>query len=202
MNCVYEDEPTHLVMRKLLAFFPNSFVENYAIHCHGNGKIKANIKAYNKAAQFSYWFVITDLDKYACAPSLINDWLPIPQNPQFLFRVAVREIESWLLADRDNFASFFKISRDLVPLSPDEVADPKQFIFSLAKRSQKRNIRDGVPPIDNMASIGPGYNSELGDYILNHWNIKTAREHSKSLDKAILALQNLFKKNEVGKSNA
>jgi hypothetical protein len=191
-------------MRQLLAFFPNSFVENYAIHCHGNGKIKANIKAYNKAAQFGCWFVITDLDKgkYACAPSLINDWLPVPQNPQFLFRVAVHEIESWLLADRDNFASFFKVSRDLVPVSPDEVDDPKQTIFSLAKRSQKRNIREGVPPIDNMANIGPGYNIELGDFILNYWNIKTAREHSKSLDKAILALQRLLQENTMGENYA
>jgi hypothetical protein len=183
--------------------FPNGFEVRTPIHCRGNGKIKKQIAAYNNAAQYGFYFVITDLDngKYDCAPSLINEWLPFPHNQQFLFRVAVHEIESWLLADRDNFATFFSVSRDSVPLSPDGDADPKQTIFSLARRSKKRYIREGIPPIDKTASIGHGYNLELGDYIMNYWNINTAREHSNSLDKAILALQKLLSENNQGANN-
>jgi hypothetical protein len=204
ITCVYEDEPTHLVMCKMFEQFPNKFERTTSIHCQGNGKIKKSIAAYNNAAKYGYYFVITDLDnsKYICAPSLRNEWLPFPQHPNLLFRIAVHEIESWLLADRDNFASFFKISRDLIPLSPDDVEDPKQIIFSLARRSRKRNIREGIPPIDNTASLGPGYNVELGDYITHYWDISNARLHSKSLDKTIHALQRLLPENKIGINNA
>jgi hypothetical protein len=191
VTCVYEDDITHLVMLKMFDQFPKCFSEHCSIHCHGFGKIKKNILAYNNAANYGYYFIITDLDKNECAPSLIGDWLPVKHGEKLVFRVAVREIESWLLADRNNFASFFRVSRDLIPLSPENEPDPKKIIFSLARRSQKRDIREGIPPIDNMASIGPGYNIELGNFINNYWDIAIARTRSNSLDRALKALQKI-----------
>jgi hypothetical protein len=188
-TCVYEDEPTHLVMLKMLEQFSGRFAEFVSIPCHGFGKIKKNIRAYNSAAKYGCYFVVTDLDtQYECAPLLIEDWLSVRRNDQLLFRVAVREVESWLLADRRNFAAFFSISRELVPLNPDNIPDPKHIVISLAKRSRKRRIREAVVPLDDYASIGPGYNLVFQDYIQNHWDIATAREHSPSLDRTIQAL--------------
>ena len=193
ITSVYEDEPTHQVMLKLYEYFKDSFIESKTIPCFGNGKIKKQITAYNNAAQYSHYFIITDLDNnYNCAPLLIKEWLPEHYADKFLFRVAVHEIESWLLADRENFSTFFSISKALIPLNPDNEQNPKQTVISLAKRSKKREIREDVVPIDNFARIGPGYNLQLQNYIQNNWDIELARRNSPSLDKAIKALEKLL----------
>ena len=190
ITSVYEDEPTHQVMLKLYEFFRGIFTESKSIPCYGKGKIKKQIEAYNYAAQYNHYFIITDLDdSYNCAPLLVNEWLPKPKTSKFLFRVAVHEIESWLLADRENFSTFFSISKALIPLNPDNEQNPKQTVISLAKRSKKREIREDVVPIDNFARIGPGYNLQLQKYIQNNWDIELARKNSPSLDKAIKSLE-------------
>jgi len=188
---VYEDELTHQVMLKLYNFFQDCFTEQKVIPCRGNGKIKKQIRAYNNASQYGYYFIITDLDDYECAPSLIQDWLPDQHTSQLLFRVAVREIESWLLADRVSFASFFSISQQLIPLNPDNEMNPKRTVISLAKRSRKKDIREAIVPVDDYAGIGPGYNIKLQNYIQNNWNIASARNNSQSLDKAIKSLEKI-----------
>ena len=194
---IYEDEITHQVMLKIYKFF-GFFFEHRAIPCYGKGKIRKQIKAYNNAAQYGCYFVLADLDnEYECAPSLINGWLPDVQSNQLLFRVAVHEIESWLLADKENFAEFFSISKNLVPLKPDNEIDPKHIIISLAKRSRKREIREAIVPIDDYASIGPEYNTKLQSFVQDFWNIDSARKNSPSLDKAIKSLEHIaYVKNE------
>jgi hypothetical protein len=145
---VYDDEITHQVMLKIYEFFQGCFSESKAIPCRGNGKIKKQINAYNRAAEHGYYFVITDLDNYDCAPSLRKNWLSVKPHNQLLFRVAVHEVESWLLADRENFASFFSISQNLVPLNPDNEADPKGTIITKNKKSRKKEIREAIVPVD------------------------------------------------------
>jgi hypothetical protein len=122
---------------------------------------------------------------------LIEDWLPVQRNDQLLFRVAVREVESWFLADRKNFATFFSIGRESVPSMPDALKDPKHIVISLAKKSKRRSIREAVVPLDGYASIGPGYNLVFQDYIQNHWDIATATQYSPSLDRAMQALSRI-----------
>jgi hypothetical protein len=61
LTCVYEDEPTHLVMLKMLEQFPGCFNESTSISCHGFGKIKKNIKAYNNAARYGYYFMLCEI---------------------------------------------------------------------------------------------------------------------------------------------
>ena len=189
---VYEDEPTHQVMLRLYDYFKDCFAEIRTIPCNGKGKIKRQINAYNKAAQYGHYFIITDLDNsYDCAPALIKDWLPNHSTGNFLFRVAVHEIESWLLADRENFASYFSVSPQLIPLYPDNEADPKYTLISLANRSRKKTIRKDVVPIDSFAKTGPGYNMQLQIYIQKSWNIDFARRNSPSLDRAIMSLEKI-----------
>jgi len=188
---VYEDEVTHQVMLKIYDFVQGCFSESRAIPCYGNGKIKRQIKAYNLAAQYSHYFVVTDLDnQYPCAPSLIENWLPDTRSSKLLFRVAVHEIESWLLADRENFAAFFSIDQKLVPLNPDNEIDPKRTVISLAKKSRRKEIREAIVPIDTYASKGPGYNTQFEIFIQKFWSIESARKNSPSLDKTV----NLFEK--------
>jgi hypothetical protein len=196
ITCVYEDEPSHQAMLKMLSCFPDDYTENVAIPCHGFGKIRKNIAAYNLAARHEHYFVLTDLDTaHECAPDLISQWLPHERSPQLTFRVAVHEVESWFLADRESFASFFSVNKALLPLSSDTLADPKQAVFNLARKSRKRQMREAILPIDEYARIGPGYNLEFCDYIQNYWNIAKARQSSPSLDKAMTALEKIAQQN-------
>jgi hypothetical protein len=175
-------------MLKIYNFF-GCFSEYREIPCNGKGKIKKQINAYNNAAQYGYYFVITDLDNdYICAPLLIKDWLQTQCSNQLIFRVAIHEIESWLLADRKNIATFFSISQELIPLEPDKEIDPKCTVISLAKRSRKKIIREAIVPIDDFASNGPGYNVQLKNFIQKYWDIDSARRNSPSLEKAIKLL--------------
>jgi len=189
---VYEDELTHQVMLKIYNFFNDRFSELRAIPCYGFGKIKRQIEAYNEAAKYGHYFIITDLDNNDCAPSLIREWLPIRINNQLLFRIAVHEVESWLLADRENFAAFFSINQNLVPLKPDNEADPKRIVIYLAKKSRKKEIREAIVPIDDYAINGPGYNIQFQRFIHNTWNINSARKNSPSLDRTIKAFEKLL----------
>jgi hypothetical protein len=187
---VYEDEITHQVILKIYESSQGYISESKAIHCNGNGKIRKQINAYNNAAQYGYYFVITDLDDdYDCAALLVKAWLPNTRSDQLFFRVAVHEIESWLLADKENLAAFLSISQTLIPLEPDKEKDPKNTIISLAKRSRKREIREAIIPVDNYASIGPGYNYQLQSFVQNLWDIESARKKSPSLDSTIKALE-------------
>jgi hypothetical protein len=173
------------------------FSEYREIPCKGKGKIKKQINAYNNAAQYGYYFVIADLDNdYKCAPLMIKEWLQIQCSNQLLFRVAIHEIESWLIADRKNIAAFFSVSHDLIPLEPDKEMDPKHIVISLAKRSRKKEIRKAIVPIDEFVSIGPGYNVQLKKFIQKYWDIDSARKNSPSLDRAIKLLQKIANREE------
>src|SRR5438445_12986177 len=67
----------------------------------GKAHIRQRINGYNRAAHLSPWVVLVDLNSDAdCAPPLCTAWLPQPA-PMMCFRVAVREVEAWLFADRE-----------------------------------------------------------------------------------------------------
>jgi len=63
----------------------------------GKNYILKRLLKYNRAARFSPWLVVIDLDRDAsCAPDFIRDVLPNPAGGM-CFRVVVRAIEAWLL---------------------------------------------------------------------------------------------------------
>ena len=162
----------------------------------GNGKqrILQGIKGYDNAARRAPWLVLVDLDRDAdCAPLLRSRWLPNPAT-QMCFRVAVREVEAWLLADRERIASFLGVSRDLAPGRPEEIADPKAEIVRLARRSRHRRIREGVAPRpESGRSEGPEYASLLAEYVRERWRPDVARRRADSLDGAIKCLERLVR---------
>src|SRR4029077_6778678 len=82
-----------------------------------NGKthLRQRVSNYNHAARLSPWIILVDLDHDAeCAPPLRSTWLPNP-SPFMCFRVAVRQVESWLLADRERLARFLSVNTSRVP---------------------------------------------------------------------------------------
>lgn len=103
----------------------------------GKDFLRRRINGYNNASQHTPWIVLIDLNRDAdCPPPLKNVWLPNPG--QFVcFRIAVREIEAWLHADRERFASFFRVRLSDVLADPELLNDPKETVIELAKQSRK-----------------------------------------------------------------
>ena len=103
-----------------------------------------------------------------------------------LFRVAVREVEAWLLADRDGFANYLNLPLAKTPQHPEQEVDPKQSLLGLVRRCKKRRlVEELVPTNGSSASIGPLYNKRMGEFVRDTWNITRAAENSDSLARAV-----------------
>ena len=169
---------------------------NFAIHSTivkgGKSKILQSIPAYNSAAQHQPWFVLIDLDNdFPCGAKARQTWLPQPSS-LMCFRIAVREIEAWLLADHDEASKFLGVSKALMPPQPEDVDDPKQLLVNLARRSRKRDIREGLVPRDGSGvNVGPTYASDISNFSETNWRPEVARSLSPSLDKCLKRLEEL-----------
>ncbi|HSB11921.1 MAG TPA: hypothetical protein VLM38_20715 [Blastocatellia bacterium] len=161
----------------------------------GKGHLLQRINGYNAAARYSPWMVLVDLDNDAdCAPPFRATWLATA-SPNMCFRVAVREVETWLFADRDRIAHFLSVAKSRIPQDPEAEGDPKDVIVRLANRSRRRDIReDMVPRRGSGRSVGPAYTSRLIEYIQDKssgWRPQVAASHSESLRRCIACLHNL-----------
>jgi len=185
INIIFEDLLSEAVIKRLIAQSGHPFVIGSCYHGRGNGFIKRNIRGFNKAARGMPFFVLTDCDNYSCVIDLINDYLPDKVHPNMLFRVAINEVESWLLADRDGLAHYLAADVNLIPINVDNIKDPKRCLINLAKKSRKKDLRTGiVPQIGSTATQGPYYNDCLIPFVKNFWDLNNACHHSESLSRA------------------
>jgi hypothetical protein len=163
----------------------------------GASYLRRTIRAFNRSAAGAAYLVLTDLDRTDCAPDLIENWFgcriaeyPNRCHPNMLFRVAVRETEAWVMADRDRFARFLGIRVNSVPHRLDEVGDPKRLLLDLARRCRSRELRnDIVPRPGDRRIVGPDYTGRLAGFIASSWRAEAAQTHSNSLFKAFDALK-------------
>ncbi len=129
--------------------------------------------------------------KLECPVAVVQEWLP-RRRQMHVFRVVVREIESWILADRVAIASFLGIPLAKVPLQPELLSDPKLALINLARSSKRSAIRAAlIPPSGYAVSEGPLYSSEIIRFVNEFWSPERAREQSVSLDKCLLSLMQL-----------
>ena len=164
----------------------------------GKPLLQKKIEGYNNAARRSPWVVLVDLDHdEECAPLLRNEWLPQPAS-KMCFRIAVREVEAWLLADRKGIASFLGVSQSAVPRDPEAVADPKKTMVDLARRSRRRTIsEDMVPREGSGRDVGPAYSSRMIEFVRNAWSPAAAMETSDSLRRCVECLTKLIERSRV-----
>ncbi len=157
-----------------------------------NGKdfLRNRINAWNAAARRTPWLVLVDLNtEEPCAPLLVSSWLS-HRAPLLCFRVAVHAVEAWLLADRAAMARFLGVREGLIPTNPESVSDPKAAVVDLARRSQKRGIReDLVPDPRSGRREGRAYSSRLAEFARDNWQPKAAERRAPSLAGAIACLQ-------------
>lgn len=162
-----------------------------------NGKpavLKA-LRGFNASARSRPWFVLVDLDQDSrCAGEFVAQQLPEPST-KMRFRVAVRAVESWLLADHDGFARFFRVRPGGVSAHPESLPDPKQSVVDAARSSRAAMVRDGVPPRPGSGRrTGQLYAALLIEYVIQHWDPDAARKRSASLDRAMTRLSELAAK--------
>ena len=188
INIVVEDSLSEAVIRKILNSQPHQFYIGYCYQRRGFGYIKLKKRGFNNAAQETPYLVLADLED-ECAPKQIEAWLPEPMHPNLLFRIAVQEVESWLLADKEGLSSFLGISANLIQMDIENIADPKKHLINLARRSRKRSLRESlVPRSGSTAKIGPDYNGQLSSFVANQWDIESAMKNSDSLRRTISAI--------------
>lgn len=192
VNLLVEDDLSEAVARKMLRHFDASVTVESVYGKTGFGYIRKNARKFNQAARHANYLAITDLDQNECPAGLVEKWLG-PRDSRFLnLRVAVREIEAWLMADRQRFAEFMGVDLSLVPLTPEQVDDPKSKVVALARRSSKPSIRSDLAPRPGKSqAAGPGYNATLTRYVFDRWRLGEARRHSPSLQKAVRSLKSL-----------
>ncbi|HEY3762173.1 MAG TPA: hypothetical protein VGN23_10550 [Verrucomicrobiae bacterium] len=194
-----EDDLSDAVVRRLLnhvrrgfqvrARYPLSPLSYFKPELSGYGYLKTNIQAFNAAAVETSHLLLTDLDISPCALELIQDWAGGDLHPNFIFRVAVREVEGWLLADRDNFADFLGLNTAQIPANVEAIAQAKEEIVNLARLSPNDEIRDNlVPRVGSTATTGRLFTRTLIGYVRNFWEIEEAANNANSLARALRAL--------------
>jgi hypothetical protein len=110
----------------------------------------------------------------------------------FLLRFAVRELESWLIADRKGVSDFLHIPLARVTAAPETLADPKNELVRLARMSKSSRIRDAiVPDTRHGGQVAPGYNGVMTDFVNKVWNPEIAQRNSESLGRCLAALRRL-----------
>jgi hypothetical protein len=153
----------------------------------GFGYLKGRISDFNRmAAKVMPVLLVTDLDRLECAPELVTSWLPGGPDANLLFRVAIRETESWVLADRSAIAEFLGVSIAKIPDRPDDLADPKRALLDLVRKSRRRDLRADILPAPGISfPVGLGYNERLSGFVRDDWDCRRAAESSPSLARAV-----------------
>ena len=191
INIVYEDALSSAVIERLLAFSKNPIIIQRRLGGRGCGYIRSRIETFQKAARHQPFFVLLDSDKEGCALRLLNSLAP-PQirNPNCLFRIAVREVEAWLLSDAKGTSRFLGVNEQGVHKSPESLDDAKGHLIDLARKSKIRKLKEGlVPDSRTSAVVGPEYNQILSSFVKENWNVRAAANRSESLRRALSAIE-------------
>lgn len=199
IRIVVEDELSEAVVKKII--YDNTKISDLnfqTIGKRGRGKIKNRVNEFNNQSEALYFVILIDLNSDPCAPELIREWFKHPIRKNLIFRVAVREVEAWILSDIDAISRYFNMNKDLVYKevgNPDLLTDPKKKLLSIVNRSKNKSLKkDIVKQQGTILLQGSAYNTILSDFVLYNWESDRARVKSTSLNRAILAIKTLFDK--------
>lgn len=160
----------------------------------GNSAVIENLPSYAAIAGDLPILVMLDLDAAECAPSLRNTLLhqanlqEVPR--RLVLSIAVREVESWVLGDRDHLSDFLVVARNMFPDEPELLDDPKRELVRLAGYS-RRHKNELCPDAGSSAKVGPGYNDVLSNFVLQCWRPDVAARCCPSLQRTLRRLLEL-----------
>lgn len=103
--------------------------------------------------------------------------------------MVVREIEGWLLADREGMAAFLGVSLALIPAAPEALANPKQTLVNLARGSRRRHVKAALVPAEGVSAVvGPEYVIALQEFVGDAWDVGQAGTNALSLQRTVMRL--------------
>lgn len=187
VNIAVEGDLDEVILKRILA---NIGIEVERVFGKkGKNNLKENVPRYNQAARFGRWVILVDLNTDAeCPPPFVTSWLPA-RNQNLQLRIAVRAVEAWLLADRNEIARFLRVPVHRIPAQPENEVKPKATLISIARRSKNKRIREDIVPSEgSTARVGPAYVSRLSEFTEKYWNIKRAAYCAPSLKRSIDSL--------------
>lgn len=194
-----EDRLSESVAKRLLAEYAPSVQILETLGLRGNRPLRQSLRRLNQIATFQRpALVFTDLDRpQSCPATLVREWTQgLVISSQLMIRVAVLEIEAWLLADRAGVARWLSVAAHRVPGDPESISDPKRALIELANRSRNRDLREAIVPRHGTGThqIGPGYNQSVGEFASRHWRPESARSNAPSLNRAVIRIGELASK--------
>ena len=192
---VAEDKLTQAVLHKLV----HTYLPEYAISRsevkNGRGNVQKSLAGYASLANVMPVIVGVDLDHDECASTLLAGWADeFDPHPNLIIRVAVTEIESWVLADRKRCADFINATSDEISRDPDSLENPKKAFLDLARANAHEELKKDLVPRNydrNYPRIGPAYNLRMTAFVASRWRPHVARPKSDSLHRAITAMEKL-----------
>lgn len=178
---ITEDSLSETVARKMLKSIDRDY-EIVTVFTWNKDAIRRRIKDINRAARGFVYFILTDQDtEDRCPPDAIKE-IGEPKHGNLLYRFAVMETESWVLAHREAVSRFLSLSVDRIPVQTDTILNPKEFLVSLVRRYGSGEAkRDIVPRRNSTSRVGPNYNGKLNEFVLKHWDVRVAAQSSGSL---------------------
>ena len=195
INIAFEDVLCEAVINRLLSqVWPEAIIYK-KFHGRGSGYLKTHLQAFIHSSRSTPFFVLLDSDNEGCAKKML-DSLSLKAPPyNFILRIAVHEVESWILADYDNFLKVINVKSGHCPVNTDTIKQPKEYILNLARKSASSMIKKSLLPTkDGGALQGPGYNSVMVRFALEKWDIFNASLRSESLKRAVLHLKSFCKR--------
>lgn len=187
---VAEDKLTQAVLQKCVReILPGHRIVRSEVK-GGRGNVQRELAAYAHLSTKMPVLVGVDLDGDECAPGLLATW---DQADNLFVRVAVREVESWVLADRRRLAIFLDVPTKSMPTNPDQLQDPKLALLKLAKAHAATELRGDLVPknFSQYPRIGPAYNLRMCSFVDLKWRPRVAMGYSNSLSRAIAAIEQI-----------
>lgn len=184
-----EDELSQAIALRLISELERPHSVIHKLGLKGNGYLRSKMDSWYQMAEHQIMMVLTDLDRAICLVEFRDQWLahrPLPAS--LVFRIAVREVESWVLADHQAMRELVG-KKGVLPEAPDVLPDPKQTLLGLGKTSPKSVRDDLIKTIDGQLRQGVGYNARLTHWINTVWSPERAAERSPSLARARVRLQ-------------
>lgn len=185
VSLAVEDVASEVILTRILGEYASAISIARVLGLRGNGYLRSRLRNLIQASQSGQSIImLTDLDQAGSVESLVSDWFTgvTFSSPDFLFHVAVREIEAWLLADPTAVESLLGHRRALPPMPPDDIGDPKQWLLLQARRSARTRRELLVNEDAGRLSIGVGYNALVSNVVREHWKPSIARANSPSLE--------------------
>ena len=132
-----EDELSEVVGQKLVNDAGAGLTVTLRLRRGGFGYLRSRMRNFCELARRMPVLLLTDLDTAQCPMTLIGAWSRNNAVPdRLIFRVAVRQVESWLLADRESIANLLKVSLRRCPAT--RINCPTQSDFSCSLQIKRR----------------------------------------------------------------